>query len=406
MSSAEITEVVMKARKCAALLHVESDDIAAAYDTILRCVSTKWLEEAERRSHRSSRMGLWGIHPLLLDLKIAGPTQVSAVLELAAYINAFRTQASFDEIVKRLRDSRLFEACRFELAMAYRFRMVTPFVSLAPRVGANLADFAVQWSGAEWICECARQQVSQEYDRINQVSFDITEGLKRVQDEMRAKVTVKVIVEPPYNPDVSRIIPNKVRQLIGEWKKRPWHIYEAHDNSIDIKVYTFCDADDPNPLQVGKHTDWSMIIDLSSVPRKEVKRRSGDPLYTPSSPPMGRTFVRVTHPSIDVEEGVLKRIKGKLDQTKNISDSQHRIILIESLGCFDDFDWQSLTKRITAMMKERTRVAGIGVLFRHYGEDHRWRYGGGILPNTTSPWSIPIKLITTLRQLEDSQPYG
>lgn len=406
MGSAEITEAVMKARKCATLLQVDSAEIASAYDTILKCVSTEWVEEAEMRSHRSSRMGVWGVHPLLLDLKIAGPTQVSAVLELAAYINAFRTEDSFVEIVQRLRDPRLFEACRFELAMAYRFRMVTPSVSLAPRVGRNVADFAVRWSGAEWICECARQQVSQEYDRIEQVAFDIAEGLKRVQEEMRAKVTIKVIVAPLCNPEASRTIPNKVRQLIKQWKKRPWHIYEAHGNSIDIKVYTFCDADDPNPLRVGKDTDWSMIVDLSSVPRKEMKRRSNDPLYTRSSPPMGRTFVKLTYPSIDVEKGILKRTKAKLDQIRDISDSQHRIILIESLGCFDDFDWQSLMKRITPMMEERTRVAGIGVLFRHLGENHRWRYGGGILPNTTSPWSIPIELITALKQLEDSQPYG
>lgn len=402
-----IEAALAQAEQFAGKLRVPRARIRDAYAQILRCVTREWYYQKKELEERTNVLRILGKDGLSACEILRKPSteNTSEVLELATYLEVFKTDRSFPSVINNLKSD--YEATRFELAMAYRFKRFWPQVELQPIVGSRRADFIVKHDGAEWICECQALRVSEHYKRVEKFLDGIMDTAKDVVEEFgwKAKVAIKMLLAPPYEFENIKVIAASLRRMLSQWLKRPWNTYRESGGFGNIELYSFCEADDINPITEGKPHDWTFIADHSRARRIQFLEKLRNPLADDyESRVFGRTFVRIEQAEIDVEEGIIERVRKKLKQLSDIADSEHRLILVESLGDPYKLEWHQIAPEMHKFISVRKRVAAIGVMFRQF-HDQRWCYGGQLFTNRDSQFSVPDEVVALMAKDEFEKLY-
>lgn len=401
-----ITRARTRGRLAAPRLRVTEQHIEWSFDKVLSVFDHEWQEWAEKRASRSRRLAVFGVHPFLTAMTTGSINATSAVMEMAAYISAFESDPAFGELAASLKSPNNFESSRFELAMAYRFSLTDAAVHLQPAVGQRRGDFEVIVGDYSWVCECARHQITAEEEKHRTFLHEIGERLRSIGESEITGVTLKVDVRRLGDArDCSRLVAT-VKDLIREWRQRPWRAHSKTNEFADVLVCAFCDADDPNPLHHGEASGWSMIFEVCRTSRSDFGRFMSHAAEDIEKEYESRVFIRAPMlPESDHLPGLVQRIRRKLSQISATGTSQFRIVFVEALGRETDYQSDKLKDALDAAVRKNRDIAGFGVMFRYFGKHSRYRYGGFIGTNEGCPMGIPPLLIDAFSAIEETGPY-
>ncbi len=408
--------LIAQALECADTIGIPNERITEAFHIVFTAFGDGWLERELRKVNPKAYSVIAG-HPLARAFHTCQPSDVSEVVELATYLKMLAGERHMDKLIAALSAAEHFENTRFHLAMAYRYRRVGAEVTIDPPTKKGEADLLIGWRGERWLCECTRQNISNEEVKNENILHSLTSAAMNALGRFDAAVTVKIIVKKIFLEfDVASTL-RKMRELLRQWSAKPDTDVTFEDEILTIVVRAFDDNTDPNPARTGewpsdytkaKSSDWNIVVESKRVPKelidhygREVRKGKTQQLEYPTQ---SRLFVRINSPSRAIEPGLIKKIRKKLSQLSG-TQGYPRFILIETLGLIEKHDWNFLFREVRQLFHKHTRFVGVGFFDRRYMEDHRYHYAQYLHSNDTSGQNFPDGLFELLKESEQSNIY-
>ncbi|MHB8703997.1 MAG: hypothetical protein ACYC8W_07670 [Candidatus Tyrphobacter sp.] len=205
------------ARDRAAHLHLDADAIVAAHGRVSTYLGEAWLEsEAARLRRGPGRLG--DIHPVFTMLRGQAERNLLEITELAVYLDAFKDDPAFEDILNDVRADAKFQAVFYELAMAYRWKAAGATIRLAPVLeSGRVADFAAEINGIEFIVEASIFPAADFDTESFRFFASVVTTLKAHADGAQVAVELRIteLQAGDLHGDVQRAVKAAVKRLLS-----------------------------------------------------------------------------------------------------------------------------------------------------------------------------------------------